>query len=456
MNSSPRSDAPTVHLRDGFRTDGFRTDGDRRVWRAGSLLAAGLLAFGLTQFQGCADDLAEPTRGTVFVDLNEATTGAAEGARIRNGDEVVAEFGRETSREFRLPAGRHTLRIEKPCAAFSPQDQIVIDVTPGGDHHLSWSVAPEGGVAVTSSIPGARILLDGLDTGRVTPATLECVPSGEHQVAVELLGATTSGALTVQVGVETANVNFDFVPAPQARGAILELCTATLCPNCPPADEACNELTLIESLPDARFIAVECHSRWSGTDIFATPSSIARDAFLLGESRGNPYAIVNGSRSRRGVGAGNVEELVAEYRGYVEEFLVQESHVGLYWNDYAYTPGGTLSGKARLFAIDAPANWGAADLDKLELWALYYKDRLTWFHPTHGLTTYYHVIREYKKLGTMAELGIDEAGDWTDVPFQFDLSSDTRFTEEGMGLALFVHNAASKEVIQIVHRLAAE
>src|SRR5207248_10812282 len=38
----------------------------------------------------------------------------------------------------------------------------------------------KGGVVVQSTPPGARVLIDGADAGKVTPATLADLPSGEH------------------------------------------------------------------------------------------------------------------------------------------------------------------------------------------------------------------------------------------------------------------------------------
>ncbi len=421
MNSSPRSSRTQI------------------VWLLGALVF----------FAGCSDDLAPPTQGTVHVALQAETAGAAADARIYDGQELVKVVETETSFELRLTAGEHHLRIEKPCSAFSPQSEISLTVQSGHDHAVGWTVSPEGGLAVSSSIPGARILFDGAATGKVTPATLDCVVEGEHTVSVELLGTQGGEPRTVQITGETQTVDFDLTPAPQARGAILELCTATFCPNCPPADAACNELSLDQTLPADRFISVEVHSRWGGTDIFATPSSIARDGFLLGESQGNPLAIVNGTSSRRGAGNGDVPTLVGAYREFVNTYLSQSAAVSLYWLDPAYDAGQTISGSVRLFAISDPP---AADLTKLEVWILYYKDQLQWQHPSYGLTTYYHVIREYKELGNFSDLGLTATGSWTDLPYSFDLSGDTQYSENHLGVAVFVQNSETKEVVQIIHR----
>src|SRR5690554_2581707 len=45
-----------------------------------------------------------------------------------------------------------------------------------------------GNISVTSDPSGARIFLDGEDTGKTTPALLEQVKTGSHQVTVALDG----------------------------------------------------------------------------------------------------------------------------------------------------------------------------------------------------------------------------------------------------------------------------
>ena len=46
----------------------------------------------------------------------------------------------------------------------------------------------KGAIDVSSSVPGARISLDGVDTGRITPDTLDAVNPGTHRVSVLLAG----------------------------------------------------------------------------------------------------------------------------------------------------------------------------------------------------------------------------------------------------------------------------
>ncbi len=57
----------------------------------------------------------------------------------------------------------------------------------------------KGAIDVSSSVPGARISLDGVDTGRITPDTLDAVDPGTHRVSVLLAGFYPPAEQTVDV-----------------------------------------------------------------------------------------------------------------------------------------------------------------------------------------------------------------------------------------------------------------
>ncbi|MFN8547928.1 MAG: PEGA domain-containing protein [Candidatus Eisenbacteria bacterium] len=442
MNSSPRSDSSR-------RTQDTRSALGGPLSGAAAMLALGLTLGALT---GCSDDLASPTQGTVRIQLTAGTAGAAEGARIYEGDGLLHEFDQEEQFELRLPAGAHTLRIEKACSSFLPQSTLEVQVVAGADQTVGWAVEPSGGVEVRSSIAGAEIFLDGASTGKVTPATLACVAQGTHTVGISIVGGTPEAPKTIEVADATQTVDFSITPTPQQRGVLLELCTATFCPNCPPADAACNQLTRDTSLPAERFSAVECHSRWGGTDIFATPSTIARDITLGGERNGNPFAAINGLAGFRGAGDGNVENLAARYRELISAYLEQPGKVALHLLGSSYVPGQSIRADVRMFLLDSPDSLGASDRADLEVTAAYYKNELNFDYPGRGPTTYYHVVRAYQPIATFADLSLTEQHPFADVAVQFDLSGDTNFPEQGMALVVFVQNKSTREILQVLHR----
>ena len=106
-----------------------------------------------------------------------------------------------------VAAGEHTVTVKKAGYADASATVAVAD-----DEIATVSftlTAPAGSIVVTSAPDGARIVLDGAETGETTNATLTNVPVGTHTVRVELDGyLETEETVTVASG-EIASVHFD-------------------------------------------------------------------------------------------------------------------------------------------------------------------------------------------------------------------------------------------------------
>ncbi len=61
--------------------------------------------------------------------------------------------------------------------------------------------APVGDLFVKTSVPGARVFLDGTDTGQAAPVVLEQVPAGSHQVRVVAGCDVGEGSIRVEGGL---------------------------------------------------------------------------------------------------------------------------------------------------------------------------------------------------------------------------------------------------------------
>ena len=73
-----------------------------------------------------------------------------------------------------------------------------------------------GSIRVTSAPAGATIFLDGVNTGVLTPETLNDVEIGNHEVSVTLSGYNTPVALPVNVaGAKMANIHFNLKIKPR-------------------------------------------------------------------------------------------------------------------------------------------------------------------------------------------------------------------------------------------------
>ena len=97
----------------------------------------------------------------------------------------------------------------------TPEDQSV-SVSANSLTHVHFDLLRlQGAIAVTSSPIGARILLDGADTGQITPDTLRSVPDGLHRVGVLMDGfypPTEQELLVPPGGVADANFNLEPIP----------------------------------------------------------------------------------------------------------------------------------------------------------------------------------------------------------------------------------------------------
>jgi hypothetical protein len=442
LSSSRRSDRQPAGrtVRDTFR---------RAVLLVG---AAGLCALG-----SCKDEISPPTLGTVEIRLASRTSGGTEGARIYWGDSVLVASASEETYRFVLPAGTQIIRVEKDCSTVSPEAARSVEVEPGRGTTVSWEILPGTAIEVVSTMRGARIRLDGLDTGRATPATLSCIVSGTHHVSVSLLGAAAIGdsVQTVEVGEAGVRVDFDLEPLPQARTALLELFTATYCSNCSPADAAAESLWARLG-PENGYISLQSHTRWPPRlDSLSTPSTLARNMFygdLEGSPGGGlPVAMVAGIHKKQGAGTGNIEEIVGSYVELVDRIRPTPPAVAFHWLSADREPGVRARGRVRVVCLQElpePAT--------LMLTAASYKSGLS--TPAYrGLETFQHVVREYQSLGSAASLGLAHRGDWADVDLEFLLGNDRRpsgslWSEEKMGLVVFLQSTgSSKEILQAAH-----
>lgn len=112
-----------------------------------------------------------------------------------------------------VPVGSHTVEVRLSGYDVSPAFQTA-DVTDGGLVVLPaftlTPAVPRGNLLVTSEPSGARIYLNGNDSGQVTPALFSGLPAVVQQVRVEMNGFTPTPAqlsLTVPAG-ETAQAAF--------------------------------------------------------------------------------------------------------------------------------------------------------------------------------------------------------------------------------------------------------
>jgi hypothetical protein len=122
-----------------------------------------------------------------------------------------------TQATLRLPAGAYTVRAEnKTYGSQEWHRDLKADAPVKIDY--DFQVASQGRLHVTSSgHNGARVTLDGQDSGLTTPCTLDKLAAGPHTVSVALEGFEgLAQTATVKAGAVT-DLNFKLSKAKKKK-----------------------------------------------------------------------------------------------------------------------------------------------------------------------------------------------------------------------------------------------
>ncbi|MCA9756644.1 MAG: hypothetical protein KDA27_12645 [Candidatus Eisenbacteria bacterium] len=413
-------------------------------------------ALGVFGLAGCKDEIDPPTLGTININFAGNAAGAfEEGVLYLNGDPLETVTAATSTRRY--APGVYTFRYDKECTDVSPSPEVVVDLAAGDDVTIDWYVAVQGGLEITSSIPGANIFINGEDSGLTTPTTLECLDPMTMTVRVDLFGAMTEGAAeqTVEIGPGLARTNFALSPLPQKRGALMEVLTATECPNCLPVDLAAETLWESPELVEAGVTTLQVHHPWAqGIDPYHTQETWDRNSFYgAGDgSAGHPIRYTNGIVRVQGAGDGDEDRIATDMEAEVGQFLEEDALFSIHWRDITRTPGDKVVGHARIFVTGDVEN-----PDITEVLGMVYKDQLQTRVRIHqnALETFYRVVRKIESAGTCSDLGLLHRGDFADVEFEFDISWDTAWSEDLMGAVILVQETAwqqgSREVFNVRH-----
>ncbi|MDD1654369.1 MAG: PEGA domain-containing protein, partial [Methanomicrobiales archaeon] len=116
-----------------------------------------------------------------------------------------------------LEIGTHTVRVALDGYREVDDQEAEVQWGVPSIHHFTL-VQMEGSVEVTSTPVGAKVYLDSVDSGKVTPCTLTAVAAGDHTVTAKLTGYTdATDTVTVEDG-ETADLDLLLEVATSSRG----------------------------------------------------------------------------------------------------------------------------------------------------------------------------------------------------------------------------------------------
>ncbi len=128
-----------------------------------------------------------------------------EGADIYLSEEGQAEeYIGVTPMSKKMPYGRYNFRIKK----YNYHDDVGIAVVDNTRVTMDLKLVLAFGAVMAVSVPqGAKVYLDGKDTGKITPCTLTEVASGNHEIRLQMPDYAPASSNVTVVDGQTANVN---------------------------------------------------------------------------------------------------------------------------------------------------------------------------------------------------------------------------------------------------------
>ncbi len=154
--------------------------------------------------------MSKKSKKTLTVVMSEGVTGrpAAGTHRYKKGEEVSYGYSLEST------YSNLTVTLDGQTVASS--GTVVMD----GDHELRVSAAATGSIRVNSNPTGARVYLDGGDTGRTTNTVLTGIHPGSRHIKLTRTGyRIAQGSVTVEAGRE---VNAAFTLTADALASALD------------------------------------------------------------------------------------------------------------------------------------------------------------------------------------------------------------------------------------------
>lgn len=317
---------------------------------------------------------------------------------------------------------------------FADPESIEVDLAPLDDVSVDFALF-QTGLRVTSDPSGARILIDGTDTGRVTPAVVAGLTAGTVDVSLAL-----DTYLCVPASVPVTVVQGSVVEVPAAslrlrsqRTVILESFGNMNCATCPQAAEALYGLTQRTGYGPDRALFVEFAVNWpSPVDPFylANPTEQA-DRYIYYFVMGAPVVYVDGAVQPDALDADAVAASVAAKWQADPGFLLDlEATVGV---GSAVPVTVTLTPHADV------------DLSGCVLFVALYEDNVTYATApgNNGQTVFHHMFRD--RVDTPPALGALTAGQPVEVTVSLNRGAAL---SDDLTVIAFVQRTADHAVLQ--------
>lgn len=332
-----------------------------------------------------------------------------------------------------LTAAPHEVRVILD-EWFSEPESIPVDLRPLDDVEIDFTLL-QTGVRVTSEPAGARIVIDGIDTGKVTPATVGGLQPGIVRVSLALdtwLCVPESREVTVVEG-QVVVVPASSLGLRSRRTVLLESFGNVSCATCADAAENLVTLTGTPGFGADRAVYLEFSVSWPNpVDPFyqANPGENA-DRYTYYYVLGAPALYVNGTAQADPLNLGQCTAAVAAQWEHDPGFLI----------DLATRPG--IGGALTVTATLTPAT--SLDLTGCILYLALYENLVTYASPpgNNGQTVFHHMFRD--RVDAPPALATLSAG--TPVEFERTLNLGA-VNPANATVVAFVQRVADKVVLQ--------
>jgi hypothetical protein len=328
---------------------------------------------------------------------------------------------------------RHVVSVELADWHADP-GSVTIDLSPLESATVDFLLY-QTGLRVTSEPAGARILLGGVDTGKVTPAVVAGLSAGSYDVSLALdTWLCVPASLTVQVEEgAVAEVTAADLRLRSRRTVLLESFGNVNCPTCPQA--AANLMTVIgrPGFGSDRALFLEFSVSWpSPVDPFylANPTENA-DRFMYYFVLGAPAIYVNGRLQAYPLNADSTAADAAGRWATDPGFLVDV--------DADLAAGASVPVTVTLTPL------ADVDLTGCVLYVALYENEVVYASPpgNNGQTVFHHMFRD--RVDTPPALGPLLAGQ----PSVRQVSLNRGTVNPGNGTVVaFVQRAADRVVLQ--------
>lgn len=300
---------------------------------------------------------------------------------------------------------RHVVSVSLPEWNADP-GEVAVDLSPLEDARVDFTLY-QTGLRVASEPAGARILVNGIDTGRTTPGVVAGLEPGTVRVSLALDSwLCVPGSLDVEV-VEgsIAEVPAGALALRSRRTVLVEAFGNVNCATCPQAAAAIVDVSGGEGYGPGRMLFLEYSVNWpSPVDPFYLANPVENaDRYLFYWVMGAPAVYVDGQSQGSPLAAAATAAAVAGRWANDPGFLV----------DVVASPGAGSSVAVTVTLVPA----AGVDLAGCTLQAVLYETLvdLGAAPGTNGQVEFHHVFRD--RVDAPVALGTLAAG----VPATFDL-----------------------------------